>query len=96
MTIGSETHWQMVCSVIEKPEWIDDPELQDWRGRTARADEIRTAIQSWCSSRDKMEIFHSFQTVRMAVAPGYGLGEILSDPVKKLLEPAPAAAGGPA
>lgn len=80
MTIGSETHWQMVCAVIGKPEWVDDPTLQDWGGRTVRATEIRGAIQKWCNSRDKMEIFHSFQTVRMAVAPGYGVAEVLTDP----------------
>lgn len=80
VTIGSETHWQMVCAVIGKPEWVDDPTMQDWGGRTVRATEIRGAIQAWCDSREKMDIFHSFQTYRMAVAPGYSIEEVLGDP----------------
>src|SRR5581483_7232329 len=50
--------WRSLCRVIGRPEWADDPAMQDADGRRARAEAIEAAICAWTCTRfpeDAME-----------------------------------------
>lgn len=80
LDIITEQQWELVCSLIGKPEWLEDPRFADWAGRSEHSEEIIAGIGAWTSQLPKRELFDLFQTYRTCGMPIFELSELLDDP----------------
>ncbi|RLQ21095.1 CoA transferase [Seongchinamella sediminis] len=66
ITIASDAQWQDFCRLLEKPEWIDDPQFNSLSGRLANHDLLDRGIEQWTRTRDPYEVMHSLQAAGIA------------------------------
>jgi crotonobetainyl-CoA:carnitine CoA-transferase CaiB-like acyl-CoA transferase len=55
--------------LIEKFDWLDDPELHTLPGRVRRRDEFNAAVLEWTSKRTTAEVIEAASAMRIPVAP---------------------------
>lgn len=66
ITIATQEQWNQLCTLLEKPEWAQDPRFQSSARRATHAEFIDEAITAWTTSRDAYEVMHAFQNVGIA------------------------------
>jgi crotonobetainyl-CoA:carnitine CoA-transferase CaiB-like acyl-CoA transferase len=66
--------WQDFCLLVERPEWMDDPQLSTMSGRVERGAALVDAIRAWTQVRTTAEICEMAEMLRIPVAP-IGNGE---------------------
>ncbi len=58
-----------VFALIERLDLMDDPRMQTVLGFRAAVQEVRDAFERWAAGRTKAEIYHTAQSMRIAVTP---------------------------
>lgn len=81
LIIMNDLHWDALCRVLGREEWIEDPQLND---SSARPDLIRTVVlpvfEEWVGARTKTEAAGALQEVGIAAAPINGPADIEGHP----------------
>ena len=66
LSIGSQSEWETLCGLIERPDWSQDERLRSVPGRLQQADEIDEAISLWTQRRTAEEVTERFQSAGLA------------------------------
>ena len=66
LSIGSQSEWETLCGLIERPDWSQDERLGSVPGRLQQADEIDEAISLWTQRRTAEEVTERFQSAGLA------------------------------
>jgi crotonobetainyl-CoA:carnitine CoA-transferase CaiB-like acyl-CoA transferase len=61
--------WADFAAMIERPEWVEDPQIAHAYARMDRRVELRTAIAEWASTRTVAEIVDLASLLRIPVTP---------------------------
>lgn len=48
--------WRELCRIVGKPEWGEDARYATNMARVKHAEEVRTMLREWCSTRTKKEV----------------------------------------
>lgn len=60
--------WLDFCALVERPDWMDDPDLGIMIKRVQRRDELFAAIDEWTSQRSSAEILELADLLRVPAA----------------------------
>jgi crotonobetainyl-CoA:carnitine CoA-transferase CaiB-like acyl-CoA transferase len=55
--------------LIERFDWLDDPDLASFAGRLRRRDEFSAAVREWTTKRTTAEVIEAASALRIPVAP---------------------------
>lgn len=72
--------YEMVMKAIGRPDMITEELKNNIYLRIERYHEIKTAVESWTQTKDKMEVFRTLAELGIPAAPVLNTKEILSDP----------------
>jgi crotonobetainyl-CoA:carnitine CoA-transferase CaiB-like acyl-CoA transferase len=61
----TQTHWELLCTLLEMPELVDKPEYETPMLREERRDEITAIIVSWLKGKRMEDVFHAAQELRL-------------------------------
>lgn len=79
--VSTERQWEMMCSMIDRPDMLEDPRFPTFHDRRTNADAIDEILIDWLKDKTKQEVFQQAAGVwSVPVAPVSGLSEVLSDP----------------
>jgi crotonobetainyl-CoA:carnitine CoA-transferase CaiB-like acyl-CoA transferase len=71
---------ERVMRLVGRPDVIEEPWFATGSGRAAHADELDAAVTAWVAERTRTEVIAAFEEAQAAVAPVYGVPDILVDP----------------
>lgn len=79
--VSTERQWELMCSMVDRADLIDNPRMSTFRDRRRHADEIDAILIDWMKDKTKEEVFHLAAGVwSVPVAPLSSLPEVLADP----------------
>lgn len=68
------------ADVIGRPDWAEDPRLQDNVGRVAHSDELDRAIGDWTASHALEDLRRQLWDAGIPAGPVYDIRDIVADP----------------
>ena len=71
---------ERVIRLVGRGELVDEDWFASGVGRAAHADELDAAVAAWVAARSRPEVVAAFEAAEAAVAPVYGIADILADP----------------
>ena len=71
--------WPMICDLIGKPEWKDDPDYSTLKARLPRMNEIFGTIEQWTMARTKFEVMDICNPLGIPVGPILSMKELAED-----------------
>ena len=82
IAIGIETDEQFksLCSVVNKPDWLEDQDLKNNTGRLARHDEIDEQISKWTEVTEASEAMRLLQSSNVPAGVVQKSSDLLKDP----------------
>ena len=72
--------WEKVCTVIGKPEWIEDEKFKSPEARLPHLNEIFSTIESWTMTKTKLEVMDICIPLDIPVGPILSMKEIAEEP----------------
>lgn len=79
--VGRENQFALLVEAIGHPEWATDPRFADRQGWIDHLDDVlRPAIESWASTRTKVEACDALAAIGVAAGPCFSDEEIVHDP----------------
>ena len=79
--VGRENQFAALVQAIGKPEWATDPRFAERQGWIDHLDELlRPAIESWASSRTKVQACDDLAAIGLAAGPCFADEEVVVDP----------------
>lgn len=79
--VGREHQFAKLVEVIGHPEWINDDRFATRQGWIDHLDDVlRPAIESWASTRTKVEACDEMAGIGVAAGPCYSDEEVVADP----------------
>ena len=63
--LPTQTHWELLCTLLGMPELRDKPEYETPMMREERRDEVQAIIASWLRGKRMMDVFHAAQELRL-------------------------------
>lgn len=79
--VGREHQFAKLVEVIGHPEWAEDPRFATRQGWIDHLDDVlRPAIESWASTRTKVEACDEMAAIGVAAGPCFDDEEVVSDP----------------
>lgn len=79
--VGREHQFAKLVEVIGHPEWAEDPRFETRQGWIDHLDDVlRPAIESWASTRTKVEACDDMAAIGVAAGPCYSDEEVVADP----------------
>ena len=72
--------WEKVCTVIGKPEWIEDEKFKSPEARLPHLNEIFSTIESWTMTKTKFEVMDICNPLDIPVGPILSMKEIAEEP----------------
>ena len=72
--------WEKVCTVIGKPEWIEDEKFKSPEARLPHLNEIFSTIESWTMTKTKLEVMDICNPLDIPVGPILSMKEIAEEP----------------
>ena len=81
--LPTQTHWEMLCTLLGKPELLSKPEYETPMMREERRDEITAIIQSWLNDKLMMDVFHAAQELRLPLTMVPNMQQVLEIPQHK-------------
>ena len=76
----SDAEWRGMCTVIGRPEWIEDPRFRTGAGRSANAAERLTLVGEVLKTGDSADWLTRLDAAQVPCAPVLSRQELLSDP----------------
>lgn len=78
--VGRENHFAKLVEAIGHPEWADDPRFAERQGWIDHLDSVlRPAIESWASTRTKVQACDDLAAVGVAAGPCFSDEEVVAD-----------------
>lgn len=78
--VGREHQFAKLVEVIGHPEWVEDPRFATRQGWIDHLDDVlRPAIESWASTRTKVEACDDMASIGVAAGPCYSDEEVVAD-----------------
>ena len=71
--------WKSICEVIEKPEWIDDPDYATEKARLPRLKEVFAVIEEWMMRYTKFEAIDILNKFDIPCGPILSMEELAAD-----------------
>jgi crotonobetainyl-CoA:carnitine CoA-transferase CaiB-like acyl-CoA transferase len=75
----TDRHWATLCTIIERPELLDDDRMNSQSSRVAHRDLVREAIEIWTTERSTAEVVDTFAG-RVAVGPVNSAPDLVASP----------------
>ena len=72
--------WGKVCTVIGKPEWIEEERFKSPEARLPHLNEIFSTIESWTMTKTKFEVMDICNPLDIPVGPILSMKEIAEEP----------------
>jgi crotonobetainyl-CoA:carnitine CoA-transferase CaiB-like acyl-CoA transferase len=80
-----EHQFTRFAEAVGHPEWVGDPRFSTRRGWVDHLEEvIRPAVESWASTRTKLEACHELCAAGVAAGPSNTPGDVVADPHVRL------------
>ncbi|WP_089940420.1 CaiB/BaiF CoA transferase family protein, partial [Candidatus Entotheonella palauensis] len=76
IAVTSETEWQALCGVIERPDLAADSGLLSAEGRRWRRDELDAAIALWTRHQDDESAMHRLQAAGVPAGPSLDIARV--------------------
>ena len=80
LSVQDDGDWEKLCHVLGRSDLLADAELASLEGRTARHDELDSAIEAWTSQREQYEAAWELQRAGVSAAPILANWQVLHDP----------------
>jgi crotonobetainyl-CoA:carnitine CoA-transferase CaiB-like acyl-CoA transferase len=80
LTVRTDTEWQALCGVLDRPDLSGDRALADAAGRRAQHDRLDAVIGEWSRGLDHYDAARRLQALGVPAAPVLANWELLSDP----------------
>jgi len=80
LTIRDDDDWRGLATVLERFDWLIEPQFQTASGRAECHEEIDDAIRGWAIGRDHRRAAQELQDAGVPAAPVMANWELLSDP----------------
>lgn len=78
--VGREHHFAKLVEAIGHPEWVEDPRFAERQGWIDHLDTVlRPAIESWASTRTKVEACDDLAALGVAAGPCFSDEEVVGD-----------------
>jgi formyl-CoA transferase len=78
--VGREVQFARLMEAIGHPEWVDDERFSDRQGWIDHLDDVlRPAIESWASTRTKVQACDDLAAIGVAAGPCYSDEEVVAD-----------------
>ena len=79
-------HWKRFCTALDKPEWINDPNLSNVVYRVKHYDEMEALVEETTSTKTTAEWLEIFENHEVAAGPINSIEEMFKDPQIKALD----------
>lgn len=80
IAVTSESEWQALCGVIERPDLAADPGLLNAEGRRRRCDELDAAMTLWTRHQDDEAAMHRLQAAGVPAGPSLDIARVYQSP----------------
>lgn len=80
LTVRNDDDWRALATVLDRPDWIIEPQFQSAEGRAECLDEIDDVIRAWAVGRDHRRAAEELQAAGVPAGPVMANWELLSDP----------------
>ena len=80
IAISSDEEWDAFREAIGNPAWCKKEKFSDAYRRWKNQGELDRLITSWTQQRTPNEVMHLLQSVGIAAALSYSIGDLISDP----------------
>jgi formyl-CoA transferase len=77
--VAQASAWKSICEVIEKPEWIDDPDYATEKARLPRLKEVFAVIEEWMMRYTKFEAIDILNKFDIPCGPILSMEELAAD-----------------
>ena len=81
--LPTQTHWELLCTLLNMPELRDKPEYETPMMREERRDEVTAIIVSWLKGKRMEDVFHAAQELRLPLTLVPNTEQILDMPQHK-------------
>jgi formyl-CoA transferase len=80
IAVSGEVIWRRFADAIGHPEWIDDPDYQGQKNRTANRDKLNAAIAAATGTMRMSEVVDKLIEAGVPCGPAYRIDETFADP----------------
>ena len=80
VSVADDKQWRALKTVMGRPSWADDPELDDMTGRAARHDFIDDRLAAWTSEFEAGELAHRLVSAGVPAGKVQRSSDLLVDP----------------
>lgn len=77
-TVGQPL-WRRVCTLLDAPQWLDDPRFVDDLGRGRHAHMVSERMAAWCRARSRADALAAFEAARIPAGPVHSPQQALDD-----------------
>lgn len=77
---NGDSIFRRLAVVVDRPEWLNDPELATNRGRVSRVDDLDNGINDWTREHSVDEVVEQLNKAGVPCGPVYTVKEISEDP----------------
>jgi len=78
--VYTEVQWRSFCTMLGRPDWLENPGLRTLAGRLRHAGEIEAVVTAWFATRQSSEALEECQRCRLPSCVAASVPELLRDP----------------
>jgi crotonobetainyl-CoA:carnitine CoA-transferase CaiB-like acyl-CoA transferase len=79
ISVGEDTEWRSLCSVLGRPELGEDPRFATAAARKAHEDELEAIVSAWTLHRDPWDVTQQLQAAGVAAFPVQDCRDLVED-----------------
>lgn len=79
LAVGNDAQWRRCCTVLDQPEWADDPRFSTNPRRVAQRDTLVPLLQQRLATRTGAEWLALFEAAQVPAAPVNTLSQVFAD-----------------
>jgi crotonobetainyl-CoA:carnitine CoA-transferase CaiB-like acyl-CoA transferase len=80
IAVSGEVIWKRFAGAMGHPEWVDDPDYQGQKKRTANRDRLNAAIAEATRTMRKAELVERLAEAGVPCGPAHRIDEVFADP----------------
>lgn len=80
VSVQNDEQFHRLCSLIDRPEWLQEPKYQSLKLRTQHRDEIEGAFSAWVSARPAAEALQLLEMRGLPAGPINSMADLADDP----------------